>query len=336
MDITLEHISKTFDKKKWVIDDLSVTFKDGNLTTLLGFSGCGKTTLLRLISGLDTPDKGRILFGDKVVFDKEKKIDLAPKKRGAAFVFQDFALWPNMTAEKNVAYAVSSSIPYPKPGKDFVEESKKRKQEIKERTQKALSMVKMEDYAKHLPGELSGGQKQRVAIARAIAIEPKVILFDEPLSALDALLREQMRGEIRELVKKLKTTALFVTHDQEEAMAISDRIIVLSGGKIVENEVPETIYWHPRTKFVANFIGKASWLDEKTYLRPEDIFLEPIEDSQKASVKVTSCQNKGGYYLSEAKDEKTTYTFRSEKKLPIGENINLYYKQENLRHIESI
>ena len=333
MDITLEHISKSFDKKNKVIDDLSVTFKDGELTTLLGFSGCGKTTLLRMITGLETPEEGRILFGDKVLFDKKNKIDLAPQERGAAFVFQDFALWPNMTVKKNVSFAVSSLLEEPKLGKNYLQESKKRKEEIERRTEEALQMVNMEEYASRLPSELSGGQKQRVAIARAIATHPQMILFDEPLSALDALLREKMRGEIRELVKKLKMTAIFVTHDQAEAMAISDRIFVMSKGRVEEASSPKEIYWHPESKFVAEFLGKASWLSDTDFLRPEDITLTPSENAIEVKVKLLDSQLQGGSYFSKASDGEKTYLFYDGTERKIGDEFSLYYSKENVRHV---
>lgn len=333
MDVQLEHISKSFDKKNKVIDDLSATFRDGDLTTLLGFSGCGKTTLLRMIAGLETPDEGKILYGDEVLFDSEKKIDLPPKKRGVSFVFQDFALWPNMTARKNVSFAFSSQLPNPKLNKNFFTEEKKRKEEIERRTLDALKMVNMLEFKDRLPGELSGGQKQRVAIARAIVTHPRLILFDEPLSALDALLREKMRGEIRELVKSLKMTAIFVTHDQAEAMAISDKIFVMSKGKVEEASSPKKIYWHPESKFVAEFLGKASWLSDDTFLRPEDISLVPISESIEVKVKLIESQLQGGSYFCKGSDEKRTYLFFDSLERNIGDEFSLYYSKDNIRHV---
>ena len=206
MKISLHNISKSFGKKE-VITDLSLEMEDGKFTTLLGSSGCGKTTLLRMIAGLETPDSGEILFDGEPVFSVEKNINVPPEKRNLSFVFQDFALWPHMTVFENVAFGLRA---------------RKQKENIKERVQEALDAVKLSDLAGRYPHELSGGQQQRVAFARAIIIKPQCILFDEPLSALDAQLRETMRIEIKQMTAKLNMTSVFVTHDQSEAMSMSD------------------------------------------------------------------------------------------------------------------
>ena len=206
MKISLHNISKSFGKKE-VITDLSLEMEDGKFTTLLGSSGCGKTTLLRMIAGLETPDSGEILFDGEPVFSVEKNINVPPEKRNLSFVFQDFALWPHMTVFENVAFGLRA---------------RKQKENIKERVQEALDAVKLSDLAGRYPHELSGGQQQRVAFARAIIIKPQCILFDEPLSALDAQLRESMRLEIKQMTSKLNMTSVFVTHDQSEAMSMSD------------------------------------------------------------------------------------------------------------------
>ena len=206
MKISLHNISKSFGKKE-VITDLSLEMEDGKFTTLLGSSGCGKTTLLRMIAGLETPDSGEILFDGEPVFSVEKNINVPPEKRNLSFVFQDFALWPHMTVFENVAFGLRT---------------RKQKENLKERVQEALDAVKLSDLAGRYPHELSGGQQQRVAFARAIIIKPQCILFDEPLSALDAQLRESMRLEIKQMTSKLNMTSVFVTHDQSEAMSMSD------------------------------------------------------------------------------------------------------------------
>lgn len=330
MNVQIENISKSFDRKTKVLEGLNLNIESGSLTTLLGLSGCGKTTFLRIIAGLEKADTGRILMGEKTVYDAGKGIDESPFLRNVSFVFQDFALWPNMTVLDNVIFALDNRR------KDHYLKSlsqyRKEKQQRKEQAMKALSMVKMEDYAKRYPNELSGGQKQRVSIARAISISPDVILFDEPFSALDALLRQEMRIEIRNLVKELGITAIFVTHDQEEAMAISDQIVIMNKGKIEEQNTPEEIYWHPKTKFVSQFIGKSSFLDETHFLRPEDLMEEPLEN--KLTLKVLQSSYNGGNYTILSKDERNReFTFRSATDHPKDEILFRYYRNESVREV---
>ncbi len=306
MKISLHNISKSFGKKE-VITDLSLEMEDGKFTTLLGSSGCGKTTLLRMIAGLETPDSGEILFDDEPVFSKEKGVNVPPEKRNLSFVFQDFALWPHMTVFENVAFGLRA---------------RKQKENIKERVQEALDAVKLSDLAGRYPHELSGGQQQRVAFARAIIIKPQCILFDEPLSALDAQLRESMRLEIKQMTSKLNMTSVFVTHDQSEAMSMSDYIVVMNGGKIEQYGTPQEIYERPTTKFVAEFVGKADWVNSDTMVRPEAVTLKADGE---LSGKVTSSQYVGGKYIIGVEVNNENWTLSSDKDYGVGEMVNLAY-----------
>jgi len=238
--ITIDGVARTFGAVR-AVDDVSIAVRDGEFFTLLGPSGCGKTTLLRMVAGFCELDQGRILFG-------EQRIDtLPPHKRNTGMVFQNYAVFPNLTVGGNVAYGLRArSVP---------------SQQARGRVEGALKLVQLDGYAERWPHQLSGGQLQRVAIARAIVIEPHVLLLDEPLSNLDAKLRVEMRGEIRRLQKLLGITVLYVTHDQEEALAISDRIAVMRAGRVEQIAGPREIYERPATPFVASFVGTTNLLD---------------------------------------------------------------------------
>jgi iron(III) transport system ATP-binding protein len=225
VDIILKGVEKSFDNRM-VIHPLNTVLSGGKFTTLLGPSGCGKTTLLRIIAGLETPERGEIWLGETLVFSSEKRVNVVPEKRGLGFVFQDFSLWPHMTVFENVAFGLRA---------------RKEKNRLRERVVAALETVRMGDLGARYPHELSGGQQQRVAFARALVIEPACVLCDEPLSALDAVLREEMRAELREIVTGLGITTVFVTHDQVEAMSMSDEIAVMNLGRIEQMGSPEEI-----------------------------------------------------------------------------------------------
>jgi ABC-type Fe3+/spermidine/putrescine transport system ATPase subunit len=213
---------------------------DGEVVALLGPSGCGKTTTLRIVAGLITQDEGQLFFGDRnVTF-------VPPERRNAAMVFQNYALFPHMTVYDNIAFGL--------------EVRRLSRDQIRERVAAVLDLVKLPAMGSRLPKQLSGGQQQRVAIARALAIQPDVLLFDEPLSNLDAKLREYMRFELRKLLEQLKVTTLYVTHDQTEAMVISDRVVVMDKGSIVQVDTPTNIYLHPVNRFVAEFVGAGSFI----------------------------------------------------------------------------
>ena len=233
--LSLNNISKRFDQTT-AVDAVTLNVERGEFFGLLGPSGCGKTTTLRMIAGLETPDSGAIQFNDRDI------TLLPPEKRGFGMVFQNYALFPHLNVFENVAFGLRARH---KPKADVVNA-----------VSSALELVQLPGYEKRRVDELSGGQQQRVAIARAIAIEPALLLFDEPLSNLDVALREETRSELRELVKRLGLTAVYVTHDQEEAFALCDRISVMMGGRILQTDQPRQLYEHPAQIPVARFLGR--------------------------------------------------------------------------------
>ncbi|MCD7883352.1 MAG: ABC transporter ATP-binding protein [Lachnospiraceae bacterium] len=307
MKVRLIDIEKSFAGKQ-VIRPVSITIESGSFTTLLGPSGCGKTTLLRMIAGLETPDAGEIWFDETCVFSKKEGIDLPPEKRGLGFVFQDFALWPHMTVFENVAFGLRA---------------RRQTDGLKERVERALAAVQLEEFAGRYPHQLSGGQQQRVAFARAIVIEPSCILFDEPLSALDALLREEMRYELKKLVSERGITSVFVTHDQTEAMSMSDRIAVLNAGVVDQYDAPEEIYAHPQTQFVAHFVGKSNWLNETQLFRPENISEEKRQGCREFQLPVESVQYLGDSYEIFLRYDMETSSRCALKDIELGEGQNL-------------
>ena len=226
------------------VDGVSFNIAAGELVTLLGPSGCGKTTTLRSIAGLETPTSGAIRLNGEAVYSAEERRNVPSEKRGVSMVFQSYAIWPHMTVFENVAYGLRvRKLPA---------------REIQQNVHRVLDLVQMREFADRGASKLSGGQQQRVAVARAIAFSPSVLLFDEPLSNLDAKLRAEMRVELRELQRRLDITSVYVTHDQEEALAISDRVIVMNGGRIEQIGTPEEIYNRPRSRFVADFVGSTN------------------------------------------------------------------------------
>ncbi len=234
VDVHLIGITKRFGRVV-AVDDLYLDVEDGEFIVLLGPSGCGKTTTLRIIAGLEKPDKGRILFGERDV------TRLPPRERNISMVFQSYAVWPHMKVFDNIAFPLKIKK-YPP-------------EEIKNRVRWAAELLQIEDLLDRYPAQLSGGQRQRVAVARAIVVEPDVLLMDEPLSNLDALLRVKMRSELKKLQQRIGVTTIYVTHDQVEAMTMGDRIAVMNAGKIMQVGTPEEVYNKPANLFVAGFIG---------------------------------------------------------------------------------
>ena len=314
MKIILKDITKSFGEKK-VILNTSLEIDSGSFTTLLGPSGCGKTTLLRMIAGLETPNTGEICFDDRVVYSCGKKINLPPEKRGLGFVFQDFALWPHMSVYENVAFGLRAAH---------------NTKNLDEKVKNALHAVKLDEFAGRYPHQLSGGQQQRVAFARAIVIEPQCILFDEPLSALDALLREEMRTELKELISRLGITAVFVTHDQTEAMSMSDKIAVLNGGAVEQYDAPEVIYSAPQTQFVARFIGSSNWLDEESMFRPEKAGLSPEKDSAEYIAEVISVQFLGSSYQIKLRRNEQVWTLVTGERMQVGTQVPIYINTKDI------
>jgi iron(III) transport system ATP-binding protein len=263
--VRLENVSKSYGKHA-VVRNLSITINDGECFTFLGPSGCGKTVVLRMIAGFEQPDSGEIWIGDTLVSSPEKKIYLPPEKRRIGVVFQDYAVWPHKTVYENVIYPLSiQNVP---------------KEEASERSMKTIAMVNLGGLEQRLPYQLSGGQQQRVALARALVSRPEIMLLDEPLSNLDANLREEMRFEIKALQKNTGVTILYVTHDQEVALAISDRVAIMDKtGVSRQIGTPDEIYEQPADSFVFKFLGVTNFIplefrNNRVYAQGSDAVLD--------------------------------------------------------------
>ena len=270
--VRLEHISKIYQDPKtgkdfYAVKDTSLEIQPGSFVTLLGPSGCGKTTTLRMIAGFESPDEGEIYLGGEPINA------LTPNKRDTAMVFQSYALLPHYNIFDNVAYGLKLR--------------KLDKTTIKEKVTKILKLVGLEGMVERMTNQLSGGQQQRVALARALVLEPGVLLFDEPLSNLDAKLRVSMRTEIRRIQQEAGITAIYVTHDQSEAMALSDQIIVMEKGVIAQIGTPQEIYYHPASEFVADFIGEANFLRGKLTNKNGENGVVTVEDTAVSVVGVS-------------------------------------------------
>ncbi len=262
MEIEIEGLCKFFTsegKTVSALDHVDLTIPANTIFTLLGPSGCGKTTLLRCIVGLETPDEGEIRIGGEIVWSSRKGIFVPTEKRGLGMVFQTYAIWPHMSVFDNIAYPLQVR--------------KDDKAIVRDKVAKALRFVQLEGVERRSATKLSGGQQQRVALARALVAEPKVILFDEPLSNLDAKLREETRKELRRFLGELDITAIYVTHDRVEALALSDQIAVMRAGRIVETGTPQGIYFNARHRYVADFIGRANQIEATVQSHENDLTL---------------------------------------------------------------
>lgn len=291
VSLELKEIKKSFTEGEAVLDNISLEISKGEFITLLGSSGCGKTTTLRIIAGLEQPDAGSVWL------DGREVTGLEPNQRDVNTVFQNYALFPHMNVAENIGYGLSlKKVP---------------KSEIRKKVSQMLELVQLEGYEKRKPSELSGGQKQRVAIARALVNNPKVLLLDEPLGALDLQLRRAMQIELKHLQKKLGITFIYITHDQEEAINMSDRIAVMRDGRIEQIGTPDEIYNHPKTSYVATFVGNANILHGVAESIQGENAIVKIGNDRVIVKLETSQQDTGGkQYLSAG--EKVTLAVRSE------------------------
>ena len=283
--VKLENVSKRFGHGKYIVKDLDLIVYEGEFLTLLGSSGCGKTTILRMISGLEEVTSG------KVYIDSSDVTNLDPTKREVNTIFQNFALFPHMNVYENVAFGLKmKKVP---------------KEEIKKRVKKVIKLVELDGFEERLPKELSGGQQQRVAIARGIVMNPKVLLLDESLCSLDLKLKRQMQIELKRIQKKLGITFIYVTHDQDEALTMSDRIVIFDKGIIQQDDTPENIYRFPETTYVADFIGESN------------IFTGDIVSTRiKTKVKV---------------DSKISFEFPKDERDLKGDKMNIMIRPENIK-----
>lgn len=331
--LELKAINKSFGSSH-IVNNLDLQIMDGEFLTILGPSGCGKTTTLRMIAGFEMPDSGQVLL------NKQDITNLPPYKRNVNTVFQNYALFPHLNVEENIAFGLH--------------QKKLSKSETNKRVDEMLELVQMEAFKTRKPFEMSGGQQQRVAIARAIAPDPEILLLDEPLGALDLKLRKQMQFELKQLHKDLNKTFVYVTHDQEEALTMSDRISVMNQGIIEQLSDSQTLYNHPKTKFVAGFIGEANLIPVKTenkssftfedktfefehenivkegvlFIRPENVSFDPISEiTMKVTIEdVIFVGNHRKYKLVTASGQKIIKTEDSSVALTkiIGQSVTIY------------
>lgn len=328
--VELKDVTKKYEAKKVVIDKLSLQLRKEEILVLSGPSGCGKTTTLRMIAGILQPDEGSVIIEDRIVSGSKW---IPPEQRPVGMVFQDYALFPHLSVEKNVGFGLRGS-------------DKSKKNEIVERNLKLVGLL----TKKHrFPHELSGGEKQRVALARALAPAPKVVLLDEPFSNLDAYLRVRVREEIRQILKKAKASTIFVTHDQEEALALADRVAVFNNGRIEQLGTPEEVYHRPLTRFVADFIGQANFVlgrvesggivtelgiwpapadlekgtELKVMLRPHDVNLEIDPDSSNYIDTRQFLGEENLYSIVLPSGQKILSTMPSHAVFQIGESVKI-------------
>ena len=327
--LELKDINKKFNETI-ALKNIQLEINDGEFFSLLGPSGSGKTTCLKVIGGFENPDSGFVSLFNKDV------TNIPPFKRDVNTVFQDYALFPHMNVEENVSYSLKiKKIP---------------KNQQTDQVQEILSMVKLNGYEKRKPSELSGGQRQRVALARSLINKPKILLLDEPLGALDLKLREQMQVELKNLQRQFQITFIYVTHDQQEALSMSDRIAIFNNGKIEQVDTPDNIYMKPKTGFVADFIGTTSIVSKKLALeifnynsafsiRPENIEIDKKQNDFNIEAVVTDIQFQGSYYkiLCKVNELSLTTLHYVEKqnsfKVKLGDSLNLSWNKLDITNI---
>jgi iron(III) transport system ATP-binding protein len=317
-EVKIQHVSKIFDDYK-AVNDANINIKAGEFFTLLGPSGCGKTTLLRTIAGFYTQDEGDIYFNEDNI------ANIPAHKRNIGMVFQNYAIFPHMTVGENVAYGLKAR--------------NVKGDELKKKVVEALNMVELGDMLDRQPANMSGGQQQRVALARAIVIRPGILLMDEPLSNLDAKLRLKMRNDIKELQKKLGITTIYVTHDQQEALSVSDRIAVMNKGLIQQIGTPQDIYMKPKNKFVANFIGTTNFIEGNVEDNSGESVLElpgkkrRIELKDKYTGKVQYSIRPEGIIITE-EDGEDTIKGKVVNSIFLGDCIVYFIELQNKQRIE--
>ncbi|NBH70488.1 ABC transporter ATP-binding protein [Clostridiaceae bacterium] len=296
--LELDGIKKSFDKTQ-VLKGISLSVRQGEFITFLGASGCGKTTTLRIIAGLEAPDEGRVFLNGQDV------TALEPNQRNVNTVFQNYALFPHMNVFANIAYGLKLKKVPPK--------------EIAGKVEEILELVQLSGYEKRMPSELSGGQKQRVAIARAVVNNPQVLLLDEPLGALDLQLRRQMQVELKRIQKRLEITFLYITHDQEEALNMSDRIVVMDNGQLEQVGTPNEVYYHPRTSYAARFVGAANILSGR-FCR---------EEAGIAWIEVGSCPGEPAVLVQASLTDAQAELVRQGQVTP-GQQVSMAVRSENI------
>lgn len=313
--LKVEDISKTYGKNT-ALNHINLEIQQGEFVCLLGPSGCGKSTLLRLIAGLERPDGGRIYMNGRDV------TDLGPAFRNFGIMFQSYALFPNLTAYENVAYGLRNKH--------------MRKGDIAARVDRLFEMIRLPHAKKRLPSQLSGGEQQRVALARALALEPEFLLLDEPLSALDAKVRQELRKQICAIQRELRLTTIMVTHDQDEALTMADRIVVMNKATVMQKGTPEEIYERPATFFVADFIGSINFLEgedgSRPAIRPEKLKLMKNREEDCYNARITDMEFRGSFYriflettgLKKHLSVKADVPFREVRELEIHKGGQIY------------